>query len=699
MKQLLVRLALVYGSVLLWTRILRPDYLHPALLVYLLLACLAGGLKEPYRRWAQVLLLGGGALSCLVFLLVIPYSVYLVWFELLAQGAARGTVSWTILTLAGYLSLLACFDLRPKNNLKPVLLYGLVQTTLLFILFQASTWATLGILLFILYLLADFLPRGRPSGFHWAAVTGTGITVLALIFAALPIHDPDPAGKRLIDHHVSRQLRFGLGRYVPGFPLLYGVSGHWLGHGFSNVELGGRVSLSSRPVFSVEGRAGDYHYLRTQVFNQYINNSWQLGPRIDDQAGRPGIMYGEPDQDAEVIRITILDDFYNILPHTLESETIILPRPVQNADFSGSFATGISLRHALLYGETMFLQMADREESRRPDGDLPYQRFPGDHYLQLPATLYRGIHELAGTLSAASAADFMDSLSTALSEGFSYTLTPRNDEGGDNFLENFLFRSREGYCVHFATAAVILARLKGIPARYVTGYLVHIPDVDDESFLPVPTALHQGIASGLNSHAWAELWFPETGWLMYEATPAFRLLVAGRQDTRSTVIQTDEYSLRQLSAISGRQLDTPVDNRPRPLTTLIIPVLLLLMMIALVLLGMRRRVQMPRPLPAGRQLPVRFVRLGRRILAQTDRLGIPGPELTGWLRWERQLGTLLGTAALPWPPKLDCSLFRAVIFGSRKLDKADYTTLEYLYGCLKKIRKDSGYPAFSPEAP
>jgi hypothetical protein len=697
MKQLLLRLALVYGSVLLWTRLLQPDFLHPALLVYLLLACLAGSLKEPYRSWAQVLLLGGGALSCLVFLLVIPYSVYLVWFELLAQGAARGTVSWTILTLAGYLSLLACFDLDQENHSKPLLLFGLVQTVLLFLLFQTSTWAVLGILLFTLYLVSDFLPMGRPSGFHWAAATGAGITVLALIFATLPIHDPDPAGRRLIDHHVSRQLRYGLGRYVPGFPLLYGISGHWLGHGFSNVELGGRVSLSSRPVFSVEGRSGDYHYLRTQVFSHYSDNSWQPESTIGEEQVRPAIVYLEPGQESGLLRLTILDDFYNILPHTLDSWLIGLQHPVDAVKVSGTTATGLFIKPALLYGESMFLEVDPGTASGRMSLDPASRPIPAARYLQVPATLSQDVHQLAASLSTASADDFMDSLSRALTEGFSYTLTPRKDAGGDGFLENFLFTSKEGYCVHFATAAVILARLKGIPARYVTGYLVHIPDGDDESFLPVPTMLQQGIASGLNSHAWVELWFPETGWLVYEATPAFRLLMAGRQDPRSTIIQTDEYSLRQLSAISGRQLDSPVDDNATFLTTLIIPVLLLLMMFALVLLGMRRKVQMPRPLPASRQLPVRFVRLGRRILAQTDRLGVPGPELTGWLRWERQLGSLLDAADPPCTPEVDCSLFRAVIFGCRKLDKADYTTLEYLYGCLKNLRKDSRHSAFSPE--
>mgnify|MGYP000367472964 CR=1 FL=1 len=44
-------------------------------------------------------------------------------------------------------------------------------------------------------------------------------------------------------------------------------------------------------------------------------------------------------------------------------------------------------------------------------------------------------------------------------------------EDGD-FTENFLTTSKIGHSVHFATAATLMFRYYGIPARYVEGYLI-----------------------------------------------------------------------------------------------------------------------------------------------------------------------------------------------------------------------------------
>jgi hypothetical protein len=56
---------------------------------------------------------------------------------------------------------------------------------------------------------------------------------------------------------------------------------------------------------------------------------------------------------------------------------------------------------------------------------------------------------------------------------YARTLTPqeRRQGKGASPLENFLFHHGKGTCEHFATAAVLMLRAEGIPARYVTGFL------------------------------------------------------------------------------------------------------------------------------------------------------------------------------------------------------------------------------------
>ncbi len=77
-----------------------------------------------------------------------------------------------------------------------------------------------------------------------------------------------------------------------------------------------------------------------------------------------------------------------------------------------------------------------------------------------------------------------------------------------DFVGWFLHDSKTGFCVHYATTAVVLLRLLGIPARYVRGYL--LTDVEDGVSHEVTTA---------DAHAWIEYFHPDYGWVMDDPTP------------------------------------------------------------------------------------------------------------------------------------------------------------------------------------
>ena len=91
----------------------------------------------------------------------------------------------------------------------------------------------------------------------------------------------------------------------------------------------------------------------------------------------------------------------------------------------------------------------------------------------------------------------------------SYDLvTPTMPATSQDFAQWFLQDSDTGYCVHFASAATVLLKAAGIPARYVTGYRVQVEN-------GTMTAVLQK-----NSHAWVEYWLPGYGWTILEPTPA-----------------------------------------------------------------------------------------------------------------------------------------------------------------------------------
>jgi len=90
--------------------------------------------------------------------------------------------------------------------------------------------------------------------------------------------------------------------------------------------------------------------------------------------------------------------------------------------------------------------------------------------------------------------------------GFFYTLEPPTL--GKNTIDDFLFKSRKGYCEHYATAFTFLLRAAGIPARIVGGYL-------GGEINPYGNYL---IIRQADAHVWVEAWQQKTGWQRVDPT-------------------------------------------------------------------------------------------------------------------------------------------------------------------------------------
>ncbi|WP_354625741.1 DUF3488 and transglutaminase-like domain-containing protein [Psychromonas sp. MME2] len=79
-------------------------------------------------------------------------------------------------------------------------------------------------------------------------------------------------------------------------------------------------------------------------------------------------------------------------------------------------------------------------------------------------------------------------------QNYRYTLKP--PPLGNDFVDDFLFSTLAGFCVHYASSYLYVARLVGIPARMVTGYLGGEWQ-DQDKFLTVRQ---------YDAHAWVEIW-------------------------------------------------------------------------------------------------------------------------------------------------------------------------------------------------
>lgn len=733
---LFLRLVLATGSVVFWQLLLLPDRLNQILWLYLFIICLlplfsrpaakpgqAGSALAPampvkvFTPWFFPALLAAGGVAVLLGMLVVPYSAYLIWFDLLLKGAARGTVSWTVAGLACYLSVLALAALVRGRIIRQFLLWLLVNLLLLYILLRDSRLLLAAATAGLLFMLLPLAGRNRPLHSRRGLATVGILAAAAFLLPQLSAGGKSAGGDWLIDRHLSRGVRTVLTKLAPRFPLLYGVGGFWHGNSFSTDQPGGEIFLSSRMVLLLEGEPGRAYYLRTGAQDYYQDGGWRRSGEAES-SDRISIKTGaDTEQEAAAdpasgFTLTILDDFFPYLPHTLHTTAITLPRPLEGIE---QYEDSIALDPVipLLYGD--ILQVVETPAGGTIDsGDTKtdatsLSESDRERYTALPE-LDRRLTDLAETLRGLPPHRFQTTLAALFSKDYSYTLNPENDRSGKEFVTNFLFETREGYCVHYATAALILARLNGIPARYVSGYLAipPLPDQEDQEDRrgPIPATARIAI-SGLNSHAWVELWFAETGWITFEATPPLRLLVAGSEAARNAEI--DQYSRRQLSAISGRQIQTisnadTQDGKPSRWWLLPAALSVLLAVSALLYRLLHNKLKKLIKNRPGRD---RLGKLLRRILKASDSLSIPDPRLHGWLLWEKTLAARIAAAAAvpaeaqggstvstenqnnkgsaPVLPDLcDLSITRDCLFGRHQPAEQDYRRLEGLLHWLKQ---------------
>ena len=92
----------------------------------------------------------------------------------------------------------------------------------------------------------------------------------------------------------------------------------------------------------------------------------------------------------------------------------------------------------------------------------------------------------------------------------SYSNDADEYSGDEDFVIEMLSGHKSGYSAHFATAATMLFRYYGIPARYVEGYLVN-PEAGSDVIS----------VTDEDSHAWVEIYAGGLGFIPIEVTPGY----------------------------------------------------------------------------------------------------------------------------------------------------------------------------------
>ncbi len=102
-----------------------------------------------------------------------------------------------------------------------------------------------------------------------------------------------------------------------------------------------------------------------------------------------------------------------------------------------------------------------------------------------------------------------------LDSGLQYTLAPGKTPEGMDSIDYFLNKNKKGYCIQFASSAVMMLRYLGVPARYAEGVYVSPDKVtefaeEDKGSIEILDR---------DAHAWVEVYVRGFGFVPFDFTP------------------------------------------------------------------------------------------------------------------------------------------------------------------------------------
>jgi hypothetical protein len=299
-----------------------------------------------------------------------------------------------------------------------------------------------------------------------------------------------------------------------------------IGYGVDDSQLGGSFIGDNTPVFSAE--VADGQYWKVESKDIYTTKGWELtenvgesrvfdsgdllltdfvpgeealedDARVDMQQDFPFLLY--PYGTKSVLAENGIDFEYNSADQRIE--TYNQGQPVETEGYE------------IGYSEPVYSLTALRSTS---DEDLAALPSEFDRYKQLPAELPQRVRDLAVEITADSAnvydkARAIESyFSTA---GFEYSQVdiPVPEEDQD-YVDQFLFETKKGYCDNYSTSMVVLLRSLDIPARWVKGF-------NEGELVAVDDGTETYQVTNNNAHSWVEAYMPGVGWMLFEPTIGF----------------------------------------------------------------------------------------------------------------------------------------------------------------------------------
>ncbi|MRH44897.1 DUF4129 domain-containing protein [Aquibacillus halophilus] len=326
-----------------------------------------------------------------------------------------------------------------------------------------------------------------------------------------------------------------------------------VGYGENDSRLGGSFVQDFTPVF--QAAVSQEHYWRIETKDRYTGKGWESSTELNYQEQPSGRM------SLELFHDTVATENLSAMVRFEENASLpklVYPYGVEtvssNSDEeylldqnTGSITTGGNLSQGILSNYTLnynYPSFSINQLLESTDNDPEEIR---EKYLQLPEDLPDRI----GNLSEQVVIDTETRYEKVIAieqyfnrNGFAYqteeVAVPRQ---GDDYVDQFLFETKVGYCDNFSTSMVVMLRTLGIPTRWVKGFTSG--DRLDEQPSGLPNDLEVYEISNSNAHSWVEVYFPEIGWVPFEPTSGFSSAVDFYLDEETTETEEDNETVQE----------------------------------------------------------------------------------------------------------------------------------------------------------
>ena len=302
-----------------------------------------------------------------------------------------------------------------------------------------------------------------------------------------------------------------------------------IGYGNDDSNLGGPFEMDDTPVFQVITNAEGYYRGETKAV--YTGKGWE--------SSEIGIPVANPSDitPLEPMEGTTLETKQVVQTYTFMEE--MLPRVFSQYRMTGVTEATANVRVARYSPRDtrLDLDVLPQGTVYKVVSQVPYfdqQKVGGANipaitpalrpYLQIPASLPRRVADLARqiTQDAKTPYERATALESYMRANYNYN-TDNVPVPGTNqdFVDQFLFDSKIGYCDHFSSSMVVMARTLGMPARWVKGFTSG--DVDGTYRNPADEDEYRYTVRNKNAHSWAEIYFEGVGWVSFEPTATFQM--------------------------------------------------------------------------------------------------------------------------------------------------------------------------------